>query len=137
LEGKRRRGRPPGSTNRKAEAKENDGLTVKTLASAWQGLWLVSRLLTWLFAGRANSPIALATRAQWSLTDLTADEADEDAKLLLPLARELPAFALTVMAWIGAPVLLAKRVHAHLVKRPVQLSPGPAQLPPPLPPSPV
>lgn len=110
----KRRGRPPGSVSKPKPAADAGELSPRTLAAAWQGLWLVTRFLAWLFAGRANSPIAVATGATWTLDELTADEADEDARVLLPLARELPTRVLVWLSYVGGPVLLAKRIASKL-----------------------
>ena len=115
LEPRRGPGRPRGSASK---PREPAVLSARTVAAAYQGLWLIARFATWLLAGRAGSPIAQATGARWTLSDLAMSEAEEDARELLPVVRELPPGALSFCTWIGAPVLLAKRIAAHVTRRP-------------------
>ncbi len=111
----KKRGRPLGSTNKPKETIAE--VSREALANAWHGLWLLCKLATWGLAGRVSAPIARWTSATYTLDDLPNEEALEDAKNLLPIFRNFPALAL-VLTWIGAPVLLAKRVQAHLRREP-------------------
>ena len=113
---KRGPGRPPGSANKPKTDPKVPELSHRTLAAAYQGLWLVLRLCTWIVAGREKSPVAQATRATWYLEDLDADEATQDARDLLPFVLEIGPLV-RVLAWIGAPVIVVKRISGKLRRK--------------------
>lgn len=110
-----KRGRPPGAKNR---VPEGPAITKEALAAAWHGLWLVCKVLTWALGGRASAPLARWTRELYSLDDLPDEEALDDARSLLPLFRDFAALA-RALTFVGAPVLLARRVAQHLRRTPV------------------
>lgn len=123
----RKRGRPPKDPNAPPPA-----MSQRALASAWQGAFLIVRFLTWVLAGRETSVVVRWTGELWSLSPLTAREADQDAAELAPMLGELPAGMLRVLSAIGAPVLMARRVTEHLQRRPRPAKPAPAATPGPL-----
>lgn len=111
-----RRGRPPGSTNKPKATPPIAEISARSLAAAYQGLWLILRMCTWFVAGRDKSPVAQATHTAWTLDDLDSDEALSDAKDLMPFVTEVPAL-IRVLAWIGGPVIVVKRVASKLKKK--------------------
>lgn len=116
---RRHRAKPP-------EPPKPGTVSERALASAWQGAFLIMRLLTWLLAGREASPLPRWTGELWSLTPLTADEAEEDARELMPSLGDLPPGVVRFLSMIGAPVLMAQRVSDHLRR-----APKPKAAPPP------
>lgn len=119
-----RRGRPPGSTNKPRAMAAVAEISARSLAAAYQGLWLVLRMCTWLVAGRDKSPVAQATHTAWKLDDLDSDEALADAKDLMPFVTEIPAL-IRVLAWVGGPVIVVKRVAGKLRKKAPKLEAAP------------
>lgn len=80
-------------------------INVKHIAAAWLGLWIVVQAAVWLVAGRS-----------YTLDALTAEEADEDAKILWPVVERHPTLA-RLLSWIGGPIALARRVHAKIRRK--------------------
>lgn len=102
---KRGRGRPPGSRTKRPttttdEAGDSGGPDLRSVEAAWQGAWLVLRLIG-SFLGYASD-----------VPTLPADEASADAAALLPIVQRHPGIA-KILGWIGAPVVLIQRVTQH------------------------
>lgn len=93
------RGRPP-----KAKKSDDPGTNPRNVEAAWQGLWLVLRLLGRLFGFECDADT------------LPDDEIKSDATALLPVVERHPSLA-RVLGWIGAPFVVIHRVSQHFHKR--------------------
>lgn len=93
------RGRPP-----KSAKKEEGGTNPRNVEAAWQGMWLVLRLLGRLFGFESD------------VDTLPDEEVKSDATALLPVVERHPALA-RVLGWIGAPFVIIHRVSLHFHKR--------------------
>lgn len=95
---KRGRGRPPGSTNKPKVEEPN----LDAIEAAWQGLWIIIRLLAGLFGFETD------------VATLPSKEARDDAKVfvLIPGVSRL-----RFLQWIGAPVVLVKRIAQHFRRK--------------------
>ncbi len=74
------------------------------MAQAWLGLWAVLQVLVW-FAIPGKT-----------LTGLSMREARDDAKILMPLVEKYP-FVFGILSYVGAPVVIFKRITKHLRDR--------------------
>jgi hypothetical protein len=97
---KKRRGRPPGSTNKPKETAPAIDVTEEAVRTAWQGLFSVISFVVWLFGGKVKPG---------QVGELTNEESENDARQLLPIAQRFPS-VVKILGWIGAPLVAAKRI---------------------------
>lgn len=89
----------------RAAKPEQVEISAGMVESAWQGGWLVLRFALGLFGFESD------------VKTLPQEEAKEDARDLVPIVRRHPVLA-RVLSWIGAPVVIVKRVMQHFHRRP-------------------
>ena len=77
-------------------------INVSDVAAAWLGAWFIIRLIAKAFGYVERST-------------LTNDEAESDARQLVPVVRNFPML-LRVMAWLAAPIIVMKRVTEKFEK---------------------
>lgn len=63
------------------------------------------QVATWLIAGKTHQLLPLSARA-----------AEQDARHLLPIVEAHP-FLATLLAWIGAPIVVVRRVTKNLRRK--------------------
>lgn len=101
---------PPRRTAAEIVAGQPSGVTqppinVKHVASALQGLWLILQGVVWLVAGKTHT-----------LDSLTEKEAQDDATIVWPLVEKYPTIG-RILSWIGAPIVLVRRVSEKLRRK--------------------
>lgn len=103
-----KRGRPPGLKN---QTKGGDPEVSKRMVEAtWQGLWVLLVILGGLFGFESD------------VGTLPEEEAREDAEALTPLIQRHPWIA-RILAFIGGPIVIVKRVMLHFRRKPAKVSP--------------
>ncbi len=117
------RGRPGRGSARgqKAAARESGGGDARSVEAAWQGLWIVIRIVARLLGFEADVPT------------LPDEEARADALALAPVIDRHPTLA-RVLSWVGAPVVIVQRIAQHFHRkakeaRTVGDPPGPRSVP--------
>jgi hypothetical protein len=108
---KRGRGRPrkdppvPQTPGQAAPPVERPQVTLQDVQAAWAGVWTLLCLCSRFFGYESDA---------WALS---AADLAEDARGLLPLARRLP-WAVSLLGWVGGPILCVQRVREHFKKKP-------------------
>lgn len=85
-------------------------VSLRTVESAWQGLWVCLRLVGGLAGFECDCAV------------LPAEEARADAAALLPIVQRHPWIA-RVLGLIGAPVVILQRIGQHFRRRPPKAAP--------------
>ncbi len=93
------------------DAPQAPPVDLRMVENAYAGLWLVMKLTVWWLA-----------RATHVLDDLSTTEITTDSKLLLPLVERHPTLS-RILSWIGAPIVLVRRVHEKLRRKPIEPAP--------------
>jgi hypothetical protein len=97
--------RARGPYKKRAKREETtDGPNVRTVEAAWQGMWVLMRIIARIFGFECDAP------------NLPTDEAKEDAAALLPVVERHPTIG-RVLSWIGAPIVILQRVTQHFRRR--------------------
>lgn len=81
-------------------------LDERTVENAYAGLWLVLSLVVWFYA-----------RATHELGELSSAEIQADARALLPILRDRTRLV-RVLSWVGAPIVVVRRVKEKLRRKP-------------------
>jgi len=98
-------------------------LDARTLENAYAGLWLVLQLLVWAYARKTHE-----------LDDLAPLDIEKDAAALMAVVKDRTTLV-RILSWVGAPIVLFRRVREKLHRKaaPVvplrEVQPGPSQAP--------
>jgi hypothetical protein len=107
-----RRGRPPktvGPAVRPPPILDGPAPDKSSVTAAWQGAWMILSFMAGFWG--------------YELEPLPREEAEEDAKVLLPVVTRFPALA-RAMTWLGAPIVLFRRLTQHAKKKPKNPAPS-------------